>query len=155
MIQPIVTSPLFLAVPSETAGPEDLAVAQDLLDTLAAHEHECVGLAANMIGVRKRVVVFDNEGTPRVMFNPVVLGHEGEYQTEESCLSLKGARATTRWSASPCATRTNGSSGAPSASPAGPPRSSSTKSTTATGLLSDFIPINFNCTPNVYPTGIY
>jgi len=97
MIQPIVKSPLFLARPSKDAEPGDEQVAQDLLDTLAAHSHECVGLAANMIGVQKRVIVFDDNGTPRAMFNPELIGSSGSYETEESCLSLKGSRATTRW----------------------------------------------------------
>ena len=97
MIQPIMKDPLFLGVKSQPAGPEDVQVAQDLLDTLAAHREGCVGMAANMIGVRKRIIVFDNEGTDMVMFNPVILKGEGRYDTEEGCLSLPGIRKTQRF----------------------------------------------------------
>ena len=97
MIQPIMKDPLFLGVKSQPAGPEDAQVAQDLLDTLAAHREGCVGMAANMIGVRQRIIVFDNEGTDMVMFNPVILKGEGRYDTEEGCLSLPGIRKTQRF----------------------------------------------------------
>ena len=97
MIQPIMKDPIFLGGKSEPATQADLQVAQDLLDTLAAHREGCVGMAANMIGVRKRIIVFDNEGTDMVMFNPVILKKEGQYDTEEGCLSLSGTRSTTRW----------------------------------------------------------
>ena len=97
MIQPIMKDPLFLGVKSAPATPEDLQVAQDLLDTLAAHREGCVGMAANMIGVRKRIIVFDNEGTDMVMFNPRILKSEGLYETEEGCLSLPGVRRTKRF----------------------------------------------------------
>ena len=97
MIQPIMKDPLFLGVKSQNATPEDVQVAQDLLDTLAAHREGCVGMAANMIGVRKRIIVFDNEGTDMVMFNPEILKSEGAYDTEEGCLSLPGIRATKRF----------------------------------------------------------
>ena len=97
MIQPIMKDPLFLGVKSQPAGPEDVQVAQDLLDTLAAHREGCVGMAANMIGVRKRIIVFDHEGTDMVMFNPVILKCEGRYETEEGCLSLPGIRKTQRF----------------------------------------------------------
>ena len=97
MIQPIMKDPLFLGVKSQPATPEDVQVGQDLLDTLAAHREGCVGMAANMIGVRKRVIVFDNEGTDMVMFNPVILKGEGVYDTEEGCLSLPGIRKTKRF----------------------------------------------------------
>ena len=97
MIQPIMKDMLFLGVKSQPAGPEDVQVAQDLLDTLAAHREGCVGMAANMIGVRKRIIVFDNEGTDMVMFNPVILKGEGRYDTEEGCLSLPGIRKTQRF----------------------------------------------------------
>ena len=89
--------PLFLGVKSAPATQEDLQVAQDLLDTLAAHRDGCVGMAANMIGVRKRIIVFDNDGTDMVMFNPVILKAEGQYKTEEGCLSLSGVRKTKRF----------------------------------------------------------
>ena len=97
MIQPIMKDPLFLGVKSQPAGAEDVQVAQDLLDTLAAHRDGCVGMAANMIGVRKRIIVFDNEGTDMVMFNPEILKGEGVYETEEGCLSLPGIRKTKRF----------------------------------------------------------
>ena len=97
MIQPIMKDPIFLGGKSEPATQADLQIAQDLLDTLAAHREGCVGMAANMIGIRKRIIVFDNEGTDMVMFNPLILKKEGLYDTEEGCLSLPGIRSTKRW----------------------------------------------------------
>ena len=97
MIRAIVTSPVLLAMPSVDATPEDAGVGQDLIDTLAAHKDECVGLAANMIGVRKRVIVASDEGTPLLMYNPDIVEASGEYQTEEGCLSLEGMRPCTRY----------------------------------------------------------
>ena len=97
MIQPIMKDPIFLGGKSEPATQADLQIAQDLLDTLAAHREGCVGMAANMIGIRKRIIVFDNEGTDMVMFNPLILKKEGLYDTEEGCLSLPGIRPTKRW----------------------------------------------------------
>ena len=92
MIRPIVKMPLLLSTPSVDATPLDAAVGQDLLDTLAAHAHECVGLAANMIGVRKRIIVAACAGGAVLMYNPEIIEASGEYQTEESCLSLEGVR---------------------------------------------------------------
>ena len=97
MIQPIMKDVIFLGVKSVPATIEDLQVARDLLDTLAAHREGCVGMAANMIGVRKRIIVFDNEGTDMVMFNPEIIKQEGLYETEEGCLSLTGVRKTKRY----------------------------------------------------------
>ena len=97
MVQPIMKDPVFLARPSEPATKEDLQVAQDLLDTLAAHAEGCVGMAANMIGVSKRIIVFDNEGTYMVMFNPEIVKASDRYETEEGCLSLEGRRTTKRY----------------------------------------------------------
>ena len=97
MIRPIVTSPMMLRMPSVDATPEDAATGQDLLDTLAAHTHECVGMAANMIGVRKRIIVVQDGPRARLMYNPVVLEHANEYETEEGCLSLPGTRPATRY----------------------------------------------------------
>ncbi len=97
MIREIMKDPIFLGAKSEPATPADVQIGQDLLDTLAAHREGCVGMAANMIGVRKRVIVFDNQGTDMVMFNPVILKQEGAYDTEEGCLSLPGVRKTRRW----------------------------------------------------------
>ena len=76
---------------------DDLEIAKDLLDTLTAHEGGCVGMAANMIGVNKRIIAFDNEGKYMVMFNPMILKKSGVYETEEGCLSLTGIRKTKRW----------------------------------------------------------
>lgn len=97
MVQSIMKDPIFLAQPSEPATKEDLQVAQDLLDTLAAHAEGCVGMAANMIGVRKRIIVFDNEGTYMVMFNPEIVKCSDRYETEEGCLSLDGRRSVKRY----------------------------------------------------------
>ena len=90
MIKEVVHDPIFLAGKSEMETKEDLQVAQDLLDTLNANREACVGMAANMIGVRKRIIVFDNEGTYMTMFNPEIVKKSGLYDTEESCLSLLG-----------------------------------------------------------------
>ncbi len=90
MVKEIVHDPIFLGGKSEMAIKEDLQVAQDLLDTLIANKDGCVGMAANMIGVRKRIIVFDNEGTYMVMFNPEIIKKLGPYDTEEGCLSLLG-----------------------------------------------------------------
>ena len=95
MIKELVHDPIFLAGKSETAIKEDFPVADDLLDTLKAHKDTCVGMAANMIGKRKNIIVFLDESgiTPiyTVMFNPEILRADGAYQTEEGCLSLLGA----------------------------------------------------------------
>ena len=90
MNKEIIHDPIFLAGKSEPATKEDLQVAQDLLDTLIANKEACVGMAANMIGVRKRIIVFDNEGTYMTMFNPEIIKKSGPYDTEEGCLSLLG-----------------------------------------------------------------
>ena len=90
MIKEVIHDPIFLAGKSELAAKEDLQIAQDLLDTLIANKEGCVGMAANMIGVRKRIIVFDNEGTYMVMFNPEIIKKSGPYDTEEGCLSLLG-----------------------------------------------------------------
>lgn len=90
MVKEVVHDPILLARKSELATPEDLAVAQDLLDTLVANKEACVGMAANMIGVRKRIIVFDNKGTYMIMFNPEIIKTSGPYDTQEGCLSLLG-----------------------------------------------------------------
>ena len=90
MVKEVIHDPIFLAGKSEAATKEDLQVAQDLLDTLIANKDGCVGMAANMIGVRKRIIVFDNEGTYVTMFNPEIIKKSGPYDTEEACLSLIG-----------------------------------------------------------------
>ncbi len=90
MIKELMHDPIFLGGKSEVATIEDLQTAQDLLDTLIAHKDSCVGMAANMIGVRKRIIAFDNEGKYMVMFNPEIIKKSGPYDAEESCLSLLG-----------------------------------------------------------------
>ncbi len=90
MIKKIIHDPIFLGIKSEMATKEDLQAAQDLLDTLIANKDSCVGMAANMIGVHKRIIVFDNEGTYMTMFNPEIIKKSGIYDTEEGCLSLLG-----------------------------------------------------------------
>ena len=90
MIKEVIHEPILLARHSEPATTEDLQVAQDLLDTLYANEGACVGMAANMIGVCKQIIVFDNEGTYMTMFNPEIIKMSGLYDTEEGCLSLLG-----------------------------------------------------------------
>lgn len=88
MIKEVLHDPILLARKSEPATVEDLQVAQILLDTLAANKDACVGMAANMIGVYKRIIVFDNDGTYMTMFNPEITKQSNPYDTEESCLSL-------------------------------------------------------------------
>ena len=90
MVKEVMHDPIFLALKSEPATAEDLQVAQDLLDTLIANKEGCVGMAANMIGVRKRIIAFDNEGAYMVMFNPEIVKMSGPYETAEGCLSLLG-----------------------------------------------------------------
>lgn len=97
MIREICKDPTFLAQKAVSASPDDLQVAVDLLDTLEHHKDRCVGMAANMIGVNKRIIVFDNGGQPMVMFNPEILKKSDPYDTEEGCLSLTGIRRTKRW----------------------------------------------------------
>ena len=97
MIREIMRDETFLAQKAELATLDDLSVAQDLLDTLEANKERCVGMAANMIGVNKRIIIFDNEGTYMVMFNPEIIKRSGPYQTEEGCLSLEGTRPAKRW----------------------------------------------------------
>lgn len=90
MVRELMHDPVFLGMKSETAGKEDVDIAQDLLDTLTAHKETCVGMAANMIGRLKRIIVFDDEGTYVIMFNPEIIKKSGLYDTEEACLSLLG-----------------------------------------------------------------
>ena len=90
MIKEVIHDPILLSAKSETATKEDMQVAQDLLDTLIANKESCVGMAANMIGVRKRIIVFDNEGSYMTMFNPEIIKVSGPYDAEEGCLSLLG-----------------------------------------------------------------
>ena len=97
MVREICKDEAFLAQKAESATADDLVVAQDLLDTLAAHKEGCVGMAANMIGVNKRIIAFDNEGEYTVMFNPVIVRQSGPYEAQEGCLSLTGTRHTKRF----------------------------------------------------------
>ena len=97
MIREICRDETFLAQKAAPATADDLATAQDLLDTLTAHKDGCVGMAANMIGVNKRIIAFDNEGAYMVMFNPVIIRQSGPYETQEGCLSLSGVRKTKRF----------------------------------------------------------
>ena len=97
MVREIMKDEAFLAETSEKATAEDTEIAHDLLETLEAHKAGCVGMAANMIGVRKRIIAFDNEGSYMVMFNPEIVKKSGAYEAEEGCLSLTGTRKTRRW----------------------------------------------------------
>ena len=97
MIRDICKDEAFLARRAEPAGPEDLPAAADLLETLAHHRESCVGMAANMIGVNRRIIAFDNGGTYTVMFNPEIVRKSGPYEAEEGCLSLSGTRRARRW----------------------------------------------------------
>ena len=97
MIRQIMHDPVFLAQKSQPATKEDLEIARDLLETLEAHKDGCVGMAANMIGVAKRIIAFDNEGSYMVMFNPEIVKSAQPYEAEEGCLSLPGIRKTKRY----------------------------------------------------------
>ena len=90
MVKELMHDPIFLSMKSEKATEDDLQIAQDLLDTLTAHKDGCVGMAANMIGERKRIIAFDNEGEYMVMLNPEIIKKSDAYNTQESCLSLLG-----------------------------------------------------------------
>ena len=97
MIKPIMKDQIFLAQKSAPATLLDLSVAQDLRDTLEAHRDGCVGMAANMIGVAKRIIIFDDSGNATIMFNPEIIKCSGAYEAEEGCLSLSGTRKAKRY----------------------------------------------------------
>lgn len=97
MICTIVKDPMLLNRKAEPAGIEDAPTAQDLLDTLRAHHEECVGMAANMIGIQKAIIAVDTGNMILVMFNPVITKEKGPYETSEGCLSLTGTRNTKRY----------------------------------------------------------
>ena len=97
MEKPICKDPIFLSRKALPADPSDASLGQDLLDTLHIHREHCVGMAANMIGVLKRIIAVDCEGETLVMLNPEIIKASGAYQTEEACLSLAGRRPTTRY----------------------------------------------------------
>ena len=97
MIREICRDETFLAQKAAPATADDLATAQDLLDTLTAHKDGCVGMAANMISVLKRIIAVEAEDGYLVLFNPVILKKSGQYEAEEGCLSLEGVRKTKRY----------------------------------------------------------
>ena len=97
MVREICRDEAFLSQRAEPATKDDLGTAQDLLDTLLAHKEGCVGMAANMIGVNKRIIAFDNDGAYLVMLNPVIIRQSEPYEAEEGCLSLTGTRKTKRF----------------------------------------------------------
>ena len=97
MVREIMKDQFFLSVKSAPATMDDLEIARDLLETLEANAAGCVGMAANMIGVSKRIIAFDNEGTYMVMFNPEIVKQDGPYTAEEGCLSLPGVRSAKRY----------------------------------------------------------
>ena len=97
MVREIMKDVVFLAQKSVPATSADLGTAQDLLDTLAFHKDGCVGMAANMIGISKRIIAFDNDGEYMLMFNPEIIKKSGAYDTEEGCLSLTGVRPCKRY----------------------------------------------------------
>ena len=96
VVRELVHDPIALGRRSSDATAQDLDTARDLLDTLTHHREGCVGMAANMIGICKRIIVFDNEGTYMTMFNPEIVKSEGVYETEEGCLSLLGGPRKTK-----------------------------------------------------------
>lgn len=96
MVKELMHDPIFLSRKSSDATENDLQTARDLLDTLAAHKETCVGMAANMIGVCKRIIAFDNGGSPMAMLNPEIVKQSGIYDAEESCLSLLGGPRKTK-----------------------------------------------------------
>ena len=96
MVRELVHDPILLSRVSENAVKEDWSIAQDLLETLIFHEKECVGMAANMIGIYKRIIAFNNEGKYEVMLNPEIVKASGEFETEEGCLSLLGGPRKTK-----------------------------------------------------------
>ena len=97
MIKAIMKDPIFLSQKSAPATAPDLPLAQDLRDTLEAHRDGCVGMAANMIGAARRIIIFDDNGSATVMFNPEIVKCSGPYEAEEGCLSLPGTRKTKRY----------------------------------------------------------
>ena len=97
MIKPIVRDVFFLRQRSEEAIKQDQSVGRDLMDTLAANQDRCVGMAANMIGVRKRIIIVNIGFMNVVMYNPVIVSKDTPFETEEGCLSLTGVRKTTRY----------------------------------------------------------
>ena len=133
MVREIMRDEAFLSQKAEPATLEDLPVAQDLLDTLTAHKDGCVGMAANMIGVNKRIIAFDNEGKYMVMLNPEIIKKSGPYEVRRAVSPSPASGRPSAGSPSRCSTRMSSFKHASIPSPAGRPRSSSTRSTTARG----------------------
>ena len=129
MIKTIIRDPIFLAQKSATATMLDLPVAQDLRDTLDAHRDGCVGMAANMIGVAKRIIIFDDNGSATVMFNPEIIKCSGPYEAEEGCLSLTGTKRPGVSAQSRCNFRTSALKHGLKTIPASRHRSSNTRLT--------------------------
>lgn len=97
MVRQIMRDPMFLGQKSEESTIEDISIAEDLKDTLAANREHCVGMAANMIGIKKRIIIANVGIGDIVMFNPVITKKDSPYETEEGCLSLAGVRKTIRY----------------------------------------------------------
>lgn len=97
MVREIMKDVVFLSQKAQPAAMDDLPVAENLLETLVAHKDGCVGMAANMIGINKRIIAFDNDGKYMVMFNPEIVKKSDPFDAEEGCLSLTGTRKTKRW----------------------------------------------------------
>ena len=97
MVKEIIHDPIILGKASQASTADDLQTGYDLLDTLKANRKICVGMAANMIGISKRIIVFDDNGKYFLMFNPEIIAKSGAYETEEGCLSLDGTRKTVRY----------------------------------------------------------
>ena len=133
MVKELMHDPIFLARKAEDATAADLETARDLLDTLLFHRESCVGMAANMIGVCKRIIAFQDEKDYTVMFNPVILKAAGEYEAEEGCLSLLGGpRKAKRYQKIKVEYKIPNCRSGSRPMKAGPPRSSSTRSTIVT-----------------------
>lgn len=97
MIRPIITDPIFLSFQSQPATIDDLSVGQDLLDTIRAHRDCCIGMAANMIGIRKQVIIFEDATGYTIMYNPQIIKATESYEASEGCLSLNGIRKAKRY----------------------------------------------------------
>ena len=134
MVREIMKDEVFLAEASEKATAEDAEIARDLLETLEAHKAGCVGMAANMIGVRKRIIAFDNEGSYMVMFNPEIVKNRAHTRLRKAACRSRARGKPAAGSRSRCSIRTRKCRYGSRPSPAGPRRSSSMKSITATAL---------------------
>ena len=97
MVKPIVKDMLLLGQKSEPATKDDLYIAKDLRDTLSAHKDRCVGMAANMIGYKKCIIIVSTGFLDLILINPQIIGSKGKYETDEGCLSLDGVRKTSRF----------------------------------------------------------